>query len=80
MIVTHGEPGPAGEHVLQERCGSAERAARFYGTQVLGHPNTQMQQSTRAAERAFIATADGAGDCHCSVRAGPCSARLRRRG
>jgi predicted pyridoxine 5'-phosphate oxidase superfamily flavin-nucleotide-binding protein len=71
MNVTHGEPGSAGEHVLQERCGSTSRAAKFYGTQVLGYLNERMQAFVAAAEMLFIATADGAGECDCSFRAGP---------
>ena len=71
MKVTHSEPGSAGEHVLQEGCGSTSRAAKFYGTQVLGYLNERMQAFVAAAQMLFIATADGAGECDCSFRAGP---------
>ena len=59
------------QHVLQERCGSTSRATKFYGTQVLSYLNERMQAFVAAAETLFIATADGAGECDCSFRAGP---------
>ena len=77
MTVTRSEPGSAGEHVLQERCGSTSRAVKFYGTQVLGYLNERMQAFVAAAETLFIATADGAGECDSSFRADPLCVRIR---
>ena len=64
-------PGSAGEHVLQEECGTGERADRFYGTQVTATLTRRMREFTARMEMAFIATSDAAGECDCSFRAGP---------
>lgn len=65
------QPGSAGEHVLQERCGTTERAARFYETQFTSALTPQMREFIGRMEMAFVATSDGAGECDCSFRAGP---------
>lgn len=65
------EPGSAGEHVLQEQCGTAERAERFYETQFSDCLTLRMREFIGRMEMAFIATSDGAGECDCSFRAGP---------
>ena len=64
-------PGSAGEHVLQEACGTQDRANRFYGQQVADRINDQMRTFIGRMEMAFIATADGRGECDASFRAGP---------
>jgi uncharacterized protein len=64
-------PGSAGEHQLQQRYGSTERAARFYDQQVLGRLNPEMAGFVRRMELMFVATADGFGECDCTLRAGP---------
>jgi len=63
--------GSAGEHVLQQRYGSEDRARRFYRNQVLDHLNPQMSAFVARMEMMFVATADGGGDCDCTFRAGP---------
>ena len=64
-------PGSRGEHILQERSGTASRAAHFYNTQVTGQLTSEMQEFISRMDMAFIATADLAGECDCSLRAGP---------
>jgi predicted pyridoxine 5'-phosphate oxidase superfamily flavin-nucleotide-binding protein len=64
-------PGSRGEHELQRRHGSQERARRFYDQQVLDRLNDQMIAFIGRQEMVWIATADGHGECDCSFRAGP---------
>jgi hypothetical protein len=64
-------PGSAGEHVLQDQCGTTERAGRFYDGQLTAALTPRMREFTARMEMAFIATSDGAGECDCSLRAGP---------
>jgi uncharacterized protein len=64
-------PGSEGEHVLQEHCGTTERAARFYETQFTSCLTPLMREFIARMEMAFIATSDGTGECDCSFRAGP---------
>jgi uncharacterized protein len=64
-------PGSAGEHLLQERYGSRERAERFYGTQVLDHLNERMCEFVGRQEMMFVATSDARGECDSTFRAGP---------
>jgi predicted pyridoxine 5'-phosphate oxidase superfamily flavin-nucleotide-binding protein len=64
-------PGSAGEHALQERYDTFKRAAAFYDKQMLDHLNPLMREYIARQEMAFIATADGAGECDASFRAGP---------
>jgi uncharacterized protein len=64
-------PGSAGEHLLQAAYGTAERAQRFYGDQVLDHLNPRMAEFTGRMEMAFVSTSDASGECDCSLRAGP---------
>jgi predicted pyridoxine 5'-phosphate oxidase superfamily flavin-nucleotide-binding protein len=64
-------PGSIGEHLLQERYGTASRARGFYEHQVLDHLNDRMQAFVARMELVFIATADHAGEADCSFRAGP---------
>ncbi|WP_242889963.1 pyridoxamine 5'-phosphate oxidase family protein [Actinomadura litoris] len=64
-------PGGDGERSVQRRLDTTERAARFYGKQVLDHLNTRMQAFVRQQEMFFVATADRHGECDSSFRAGP---------
>jgi uncharacterized protein len=64
-------PGSAGEHLLQERLGTRERAERFYGTQVLDHLNEPMRAFLGRQEMMFVATSDAHGECDSTFRAGP---------
>ncbi|MFI2260226.1 pyridoxamine 5'-phosphate oxidase family protein [Streptomyces tubercidicus] len=64
-------PGSDGEHLVQQRLGTTERADRFYGDQVLDHLNVRMQEFVARQEMFFLATADRHGDCDSTFRAGP---------
>jgi uncharacterized protein len=64
-------PGSGGEHALQDRYGTAARARSFYRRQVLDHLNDRMQAFIGRQEMCFVATADAAGACDCTFRAGP---------
>ncbi len=70
--VNHGRrPGSAGEGILQERLGTAERARLFYRDQVASQLTPVMRQFIQRMEMAFVATSDGSGECDCTFRAGP---------
>ncbi|WP_432109520.1 pyridoxamine 5'-phosphate oxidase family protein [Streptomyces sp. AA1529] len=64
-------PGSDGEHALQQRIGSQQRAERFYQDQVLDHLNERMREFTQQQEMFFLATSDSRGECDNSFRAGP---------
>jgi uncharacterized protein len=68
----HGPPQPAarGEHILQQRYGTVERARQFYDNQMSDQLTPSMIEFIGRMEMAFIATSDAAGDCDCSFRAG----------
>jgi predicted pyridoxine 5'-phosphate oxidase superfamily flavin-nucleotide-binding protein len=68
---THPLPGSDGEHALQERYGTVARARSFYRRQVLDRLNASMREFIARQELCFVATADAAGECDCSFRAGP---------
>jgi len=63
-------PGSHGEHLLQERQGSASRARAFYHKQMLDYLNPFMQEFIGRQEMFFLASADSRGECDCSFRAG----------
>ncbi len=67
----HPLPGSRGEHLLQERYGTERRARRFYQEQMLDRLNDEMTRFVGRMEMAFVATADGAGECDASLRSGP---------
>ncbi|WP_338090484.1 pyridoxamine 5'-phosphate oxidase family protein [Planosporangium thailandense] len=71
MDRTNTWPGSAGEHLLQERYGTAERAHRFYSQQVLDHLNERMREFVAEQEMMFVATSDANGECDNTFRAGP---------
>jgi hypothetical protein len=64
-------PGSTGEHRMQAACGTEERARRFYDQQMTDRINPRMRDFIGRMEMAFIATADGHGECDASFRAGP---------
>ncbi|MFD9813149.1 pyridoxamine 5'-phosphate oxidase family protein [Streptomyces sp. NPDC059080] len=64
-------PGSDGEHLVQQRLGTTERANRFYRDQVLDHLNDAMREFVARQEMLFLATADRHGECDSSFRAGP---------
>ena len=64
-------PGTAGEHLLQQRFGTVERADRFYRQQVLPELNADMTAFVARQEMMFVATASALGHCDCTFRAGP---------
>ncbi|MET9956092.1 pyridoxamine 5'-phosphate oxidase family protein [Streptomyces sp. NPDC006339] len=64
-------PGSDGEHLVQRRLGSTERADRFYAEQVLDRLNDRMREFTARQEMFFLATADRHGACDSTFRAGP---------
>ena len=63
-------PGSLGEHILQERLGTRERARQFYDHQFSDRLTPTMMEFIGRMEMAFIATSDAVGDCDCSFRAG----------
>lgn len=62
--------GSAGEHELQRRFDTENRARKFYEDQVLDRLNETMIEFVGRMEMAFIATADANGECDSSFRAG----------
>ncbi|MBJ8339956.1 pyridoxamine 5'-phosphate oxidase family protein [Antrihabitans sp. NCIMB 15449] len=63
-------PGSNGEHRLQERFGTQDRADKFYSDQVLDRLNETMIEFVGRMDMAFIATSDANGECDSSFRAG----------
>ncbi len=63
-------PGSEGEHILQEKYRTQDRAQAFYTQQVLDYLNLPMQEFVGAQSMVFIATADSKGECDCSIRTG----------
>ncbi|MFG2874146.1 pyridoxamine 5'-phosphate oxidase family protein [Streptomyces sp. NPDC048337] len=64
-------PGSDGEHMVQQRMGTTERADKFYAEQVLDRLNTRMREFVARQEMFFLATADRHGECDNTFRAGP---------
>jgi predicted pyridoxine 5'-phosphate oxidase superfamily flavin-nucleotide-binding protein/truncated hemoglobin YjbI len=63
-------PGSNGEHYLQKKYGTLQRALRFYDKQVLNYLSPVMKEFIARQEILFIATSDKHGDCDCSFRFG----------
>ena len=63
-------PGSEGEHFLQQKYGTTQRALRFYDKQVLNYLSPVMKEFIARQEVLFIATSDKHGDCDCSFRFG----------
>lgn len=64
-------PGSDGEHRLQRRLDTGDRADRFYDEQVLDRLNDRMREFVGRQEMFFLATADRHGECDSTFRAGP---------
>ncbi|MFJ8667634.1 pyridoxamine 5'-phosphate oxidase family protein [Streptomyces sp. NPDC093600] len=64
-------PGSDGEHFVQQRMGTTERADKFYAEQVLDRLNARMREFAARQEMFFLATADRHGECDNTFRAGP---------
>ncbi len=62
--------GSEGEHILQRRYGTEDRAQAFYRKQMLTYLNADMRRYVTEQEMVFIATADSSGECDCSFRGG----------
>lgn len=63
-------PGSEGEHFLQQKYGTTQRALRFYDKQVLNYLSPVMKEFVTRQEMLFIATSDKHGECDCSFRFG----------
>ena len=60
-----------GERELQDRLGTRLRADAFQARQTLTHLNDRMRDFIGRQEMMFLATADAAGGCDSTFRAGP---------
>jgi predicted pyridoxine 5'-phosphate oxidase superfamily flavin-nucleotide-binding protein len=63
-------PGSDGEHMLQEKYGTVDRASAFYNAQVLDYLAPLMQEYIAKQENLFVATADRHGECDCTSKFG----------
>jgi predicted pyridoxine 5'-phosphate oxidase superfamily flavin-nucleotide-binding protein len=63
-------PGSDGEHLLQARYGSEDRARAFYANQVLNFLAPRMREFIPRQECMFVGTADRRGECDCTPRFG----------
>jgi truncated hemoglobin YjbI len=63
-------PGSDGEHVLQAKYASEDRAHTFYARQVLNFLAPRMREFISRQEFMFVGTADRHGECDCSPRFG----------
>ena len=63
-------PGSDGEHALQARYASEDRANIFYARQVLNFLAPRMREFISRQEFMFVGTADRHGECDCSPRFG----------
>lgn len=63
-------PGSQGEHELQKRWGTRDRALNFYDRQVLDYLAPKMKEFIARQEFLFVATADRNGECDCTSKFG----------
>lgn len=63
-------PGSAGEHEMQEKFQTQDKATDFYDRQMLDYLAPMMQGFIAAQEMVFISTSDKHGECDCSLRTG----------
>src|SRR3981189_3871323 len=63
-------PGSDGEHALQAKYASEDRANTFYAHQVLNFLAPRMREFISRQEFMFVGTADRNGECDCSPRFG----------
>jgi predicted pyridoxine 5'-phosphate oxidase superfamily flavin-nucleotide-binding protein len=61
----------SGERILQARLGTREQADTFHARQTLDHLNQSMRDFVARQEMMFLASANAAGDCDNTLRAGP---------
>ena len=64
-------PGSGGEHNLQDKFGTKERALRFYENNMQSHLTEMMKRFVEERIMFFLATADTNGETDCSPRIGP---------
>jgi truncated hemoglobin YjbI len=63
-------PGSDGEHHLQKKYGTEDRANAFYNAQVLDYLAPKMQEFIVKQEFMFVSTADRHGECDCTSKLG----------
>jgi truncated hemoglobin YjbI len=63
-------PGSHGEHLLQEKWSTKDRALNFYDRQVLDYLAPKMREFIARQEFLFVATADRNGECDCTSKFG----------
>jgi truncated hemoglobin YjbI/predicted pyridoxine 5'-phosphate oxidase superfamily flavin-nucleotide-binding protein len=63
-------PGSDGEHYLQKKYDTENRANTFYNDQVLDYLAPKMQEFIAKQEFMFVSTADRHGDCDCTSKLG----------
>ncbi len=63
-------PGSGGEHALQAKYGTQERANGFYSRQVLNFLSPLMREFIARQEFLFVATSDRHGECDCTPKFG----------
>ncbi len=63
-------PGSQGEHDLQYKWGTRDRALNFYDRQVLDYLSPKMKEFIARQEFLFVATADHHGECDCTSKFG----------
>jgi truncated hemoglobin YjbI len=63
-------PGSAGEHDLQFKWGTRDRALNFYDRQVLDYLSPKMKDFLARQEFLFVASADRNGECDCTSKFG----------
>ena len=63
-------PGSAGEHEMQKKFGTKEKAKDFYDKQMLDYLSPHMQSFIQTQEMVFVATSDKNGECDNSIRTG----------
>ena len=63
-------PGSDGEHYLQKKYGTEDRANAFYNGQVLDYLAPKMQEFIAKQEFMFVSTADRHGECDCTSKLG----------
>lgn len=63
-------PGSDGEHFLQKKYATEDRANAFYAGQVLDYLAPQMQEFIARQELMFVSTSDRHGECDCTSKFG----------
>lgn len=63
-------PGSDGEHGLQEKYGTKDRACTFYDRQVLDYLAPAMREFIPLQEFLFVSTSDRHGECDCTSKFG----------